>query len=61
MRCSECHQTVVNTANGIVNKSLHVDGVKQVSLSGGGTYTASNKSCSGLGSGCHGTKSWGGN
>jgi len=42
----------------ITNPALHVNGVKEIKLSGGGTYTPANKSCSNLGNGCHGTKTW---
>ncbi len=57
MKCSACHQTVVDANQGIVNAALHVNGIKDVKLQTG-TYTASNKSCSGLGNGCHGTERW---
>ncbi len=50
--CNYCHGTVVNTANTITNVALHVDGVKEVSFPGGGTYNASTKKCSGV-PGCH--------
>jgi predicted CxxxxCH...CXXCH cytochrome family protein len=58
MTCSQCHSTVVNTTPSIINTALHVDGAKEVVFSAGGTWTATNKSCSGLGNGCHGTKTW---
>ncbi len=58
MKCSQCHSSVVNTTPAITNPALHVDGVKEIQFSGGGTYNASAKSCSGLGNGCHGTKTW---
>ena len=57
MKCSQCHQTVVDAGMAIINAALHVDGVKQVKMTTG-TYNTANKSCSGLGNGCHGTKSW---
>ena len=58
MKCSQCHSTVVDTNMAIISAALHVDGKKQVTFSGGGTYTAASKSCSGLGGNCHGTKTW---
>jgi len=57
MKCSACHQTVVNATNGIIAPALHVNGVKDVKMPTG-TWNPSNKQCSGLGNGCHGTKSW---
>jgi hypothetical protein len=59
MKCSECHQTVVNSALGIIAPALHVNGLKEVKMPTG-TWTPSNKSCSSLPGGCHGTKAWGG-
>jgi len=58
MACSDCHKTVVNSSKAIIAPALHVDGTKQVSMKVGGTWNPSNRSCSGLGSGCHGTKTW---
>jgi len=58
MKCFECHQSVVNSGFNIVNAGLHVNGVKDVKMSNGGTWNSSNKSCSGLGNGCHGTEKW---
>lgn len=57
MKCSQCHSAVVNTAMAIINASLHVDGAKQVNMAAG-TFNPTTKACSGLGNGCHGTKSW---
>jgi hypothetical protein len=55
VECYECHSTVVNASGSIIGRSLHVDGIPQVSFSSGnGTY--SNGSCSNTG--CHGTKNW---
>jgi predicted CxxxxCH...CXXCH cytochrome family protein len=58
MKCSQCHSTVVNTIPAIINTALHINGVKEVSFSAGGTWTPATKSCSGLVGGCHGTKTW---
>ena len=55
--CVTCHAAVVNSTPAIINATLHVNGVKDVKMSQG-TYTPSNKSCSGLANGCHGTKTW---
>jgi predicted CxxxxCH...CXXCH cytochrome family protein len=53
MRCSECHQSVVDTGFDIINPLLHVNGVKDIEITVGGTWTPSNKSCSNVGAGCH--------
>ncbi len=58
LECSECHSTVASPAQAIIAPSLHVDGARQVDFSGPGTYNAANRSCSGLGGGCHGTETW---
>ena len=57
MKCNACHQTVVNSTLGIIAPALHVNGLKEVKMPTG-TWTPSNKSCSGLPGGCHGTKTW---
>jgi predicted CxxxxCH...CXXCH cytochrome family protein len=57
MRCVDCHLTVVNAARDIIAPALHVNGVKEVKMPTG-TFNPATKSCSGLGNGCHGTKSW---
>jgi predicted CxxxxCH...CXXCH cytochrome family protein len=55
--CIECHRTVVSRQLVIIDRSLHADGVKTVSILGGGTYR--NGSCSGLNNTtCHGAESW---
>ncbi len=56
--CYRCHQTVVNASMDIVGLGLHVDGAVAVSFSGGGTWNSSSRSCSSLGSGCHGSHNW---
>lgn len=56
-RCVTCHATVVDATPTIIAPALHVNGVKEIKMSQG-TYNPANKSCSGLGNGCHGTKSW---
>jgi hypothetical protein len=57
MKCSECHQTVVNAAQGIIAPTLHVNGLKEVKMPTG-TWTPATRACSGLPNGCHGTKTW---
>jgi predicted CxxxxCH...CXXCH cytochrome family protein len=57
MECSECHQTVVNAAMGIIAPGLHVNGLKEVKMPVG-TWTPANRSCSGLPGNCHNTKTW---
>jgi predicted CxxxxCH...CXXCH cytochrome family protein len=61
--CYVCHNAVVNSSNGFVDRTLHVNGVDNVKLGGThdgktvtGTWNASNRSCSNLS--CHGSKSW---
>lgn len=53
MRCSECHQSVVNTSFNIIAPPLHVNGVKDIEMTVGGTWNPANKSCSNVGGGCH--------
>jgi predicted CxxxxCH...CXXCH cytochrome family protein len=55
MKCSQCHQTVVNAAMTIINADLHVNGVHEVKMANG-TWNAATRTCSNTG--CHGTKSW---
>jgi hypothetical protein len=65
MKCSECHETVVNTNMAVIGLALHVNGAKEVKMSAGGpenvpanaTYNPTTKACSNLG-GCHGTEKW---
>jgi len=55
--CIECHQSVVTRQMVIFGKSLHVNGINNVSLLRGGSYQ--NGSCSGLNSApCHDSESW---
>jgi len=56
--CSECHSSVVNPNDTIKDKSLHINKSIEVSFSGGGTYSSSNRSCSDLVGDCHGTEDW---
>jgi predicted CxxxxCH...CXXCH cytochrome family protein len=58
MDCAECHADVVNTAMGITNPALHVNGTKQVRMTPSGTWNPTTKACSGLPGGCHGTETW---
>jgi predicted CxxxxCH...CXXCH cytochrome family protein len=53
--CNRCHNTVTDAAMAIINPSLHVNGTRNVSFSAGGTYNPSAKSCTGTGTGCHGS------
>jgi predicted CxxxxCH...CXXCH cytochrome family protein len=55
--CEECHQTVVDASLTIIDKVLHVDGIKNVSLLQGGRFQ--NGGCTGLnGFNCHGAETW---
>ena len=53
MKCFECHESVVNGGFNIISPARHVNGVKDVQMTAGGTWTPSNKKCSGLPNGCH--------
>lgn len=55
MRCSECHQTVVDQNLGIINANLHVNGVHEVKMAAG-TWNPATRQCSNTG--CHGTETW---
>jgi len=50
--CYRCHNNTVDSANIVKNKALHINQVKDVALSNGGTYNSGNRTCS---SSCHGT------
>jgi predicted CxxxxCH...CXXCH cytochrome family protein len=57
--CSTCHQSVIASGSTTISTpALHVNGTREVKFSGGGTWTATTKSCSGLAGGCHGTRTW---
>jgi hypothetical protein len=50
---------VVNAANQIIGPTQHVNGLKEVKMTVGGTWNPANRTCSGLpGGACHGTKTW---
>jgi predicted CxxxxCH...CXXCH cytochrome family protein len=54
--CATCHKNVVDSNNKIVNAALHVNGAKDVQFSpAGSSYDPTTKSCTGTGSGCHGS------
>ncbi|MBU1168572.1 MAG: CxxxxCH/CxxCH domain-containing protein [Proteobacteria bacterium] len=55
VRCSSCHQTIINSSNIIINKTAHINAVRDVSLSSG-VYYPSTRSCSI--NDCHGSESW---
>jgi predicted CxxxxCH...CXXCH cytochrome family protein len=55
MECSECHETVVNAAQVIINANLHVNGVHEVKMLRG-TYNAATRACSNTS--CHGIETW---
>lgn len=55
--CDACHYTVANASGSqIVTPGLHVNGVKDVRLKNGGSWSASSRSCTP--SGCHGSETW---
>ncbi len=59
MTCSQCHQSVIASGStAITTPALHVNGLKEVKFSAGGTWTPATKSCSGLVGNCHGTRTW---
>ncbi len=53
--CRECHNTVVGLNNVIVGLPLHVDGLQQVALRGGGSWTPATRRCTPT---CHGNETW---
>ncbi len=54
--CNECHNTVVSATNTIIGLNLHVNGLKEVSLRRGGTYTPTGRlTCRPA---CHGSEVW---
>jgi predicted CxxxxCH...CXXCH cytochrome family protein len=54
--CDECHSAEVNAGGtAILSPALHVNGVKDVALKRGGTWTASTRRCTPT---CHGTETW---
>ncbi|ABS26029.1 CxxxxCH/CxxCH domain-containing protein [Anaeromyxobacter sp. Fw109-5] len=62
-RCTNCHNAVVNSSNGFVDRTLHVNGADNVKFGGTynsrtvtGTWNPTSRSCSGLS--CHGSESW---
>lgn len=55
IECYQCHAATVNSGLSIINKSVHVDGIKTVSFSSGqGTFQ--NGRCSNIG--CHDNEDW---
>lgn len=55
MKCSQCHQTVIDANMKIIAANLHVNGVHEVKMAAG-TYNATTHQCSNTG--CHNTKTW---
>lgn len=55
MRCSECHETVVNANQAIIAPQLHVNGVHEVKMLRG-TYNPATRQCSNTS--CHGIETW---
>jgi len=55
MECSECHATVVNAQQAIINANLHINGVHEVKMAQG-AWNPNTRQCSNTG--CHNTKSW---
>jgi predicted CxxxxCH...CXXCH cytochrome family protein len=54
--CTKCHAATVSSGTAILDPTKHINQTKDVVFSGGGTYTASTKTCSNIG--CHGTQTW---
>jgi len=46
--CSKCHAATVSDSNTISDNRLHLNEQKDVSLAGGGTYTAATRACDNL-------------
>jgi len=57
--CSECHATVVDSAGNISGLPLHVNGLREVSLRRGGSYTPrSGTTPASCDPACHGREVW---
>jgi len=54
--CYKCHAATVSDQYEIIGLSVHVDGVNNVEFYRQGFYE--DRSCSGLGNGCHGREHW---
>ncbi len=55
MKCSECHGTVVNSQQTIINANLHINGVHEIKMANG-TFDATARTCANTG--CHETERW---
>lgn len=55
IRCSQCHQDVINANMVIINAALHVNGLHEIKMANG-TFNPGTKNCSNTG--CHGTENW---
>jgi predicted CxxxxCH...CXXCH cytochrome family protein len=54
--CNRCHQNVVDATPSITNATLHVNGTRNVQFTtAGSSYNPATKSCTGTGTGCHGS------
>ena len=56
VKCAQCHSSVVDTNMAIIAPSLHVNAIKNVTFSAGGTWTPTTKGCSGIA--CHVARTW---
>lgn len=56
IRCTQCHDKVVDQDMTIIAPNLHIDGVHQVDMVGGGAYNPANRGCTNLA--CHDPERW---
>lgn len=56
INCVECHAQVINSNRQIIDAGLHINGLKEILMPKGGTYTASTRRCSNMA--CHGAETW---
>jgi predicted CxxxxCH...CXXCH cytochrome family protein len=57
IKCAQCHGTVVDVNQKIINANLHINGAHEIKMANG-TWDASRGRCQNVG--CHGTKDWDG-
>lgn len=48
--CNNCHSSTVNASGGIIDRTKHANGVKDVNLLGGGSYNSATATCN---NNCH--------
>lgn len=55
MRCSECHEDVINANEDIIAPNLHINGVHEIKMNEG-TWNAGTNTCENIG--CHRNFTW---